>query len=61
MNPDYLLDTNICIYISKKRPPEVFTRFKQLKTGDIAMSLITYGELYYGAQKSQYRETAQKN
>ena len=54
----YLLDTNICIYIAKHHPPEVLTRFESLQTGDVAMSLITYGELHFGAEKSQQTEQA---
>lgn len=49
----YLLDTNICIYIAKQRPPEVLARFKKLAPGDVVMSVITLGELQYGAMKSQ--------
>lgn len=49
----YLLDTNICIYIAKRRPPEVLRRFENLQAGEVAMSLITYGELIFGAEKSQ--------
>jgi tRNA(fMet)-specific endonuclease VapC len=48
----YLLDTNICIYIAKRKPPEVLARFESLGAGDVAMSLITYGELLYGAARS---------
>jgi tRNA(fMet)-specific endonuclease VapC len=47
----YLLDTNICIYIRRRRPPEIHARFAQLKTGEAVLSLITYGELMYGAAK----------
>jgi tRNA(fMet)-specific endonuclease VapC len=47
----YLLDTNICIYIRRKRPLEVHRRFTQLGAGEAAISLITYGELMYGAAK----------
>ena len=54
----YLLDTNICIYISKKRPPEVYQRFSELRIGDVGMSMITFGELRFGAEKSQHREIA---
>lgn len=50
----YLLDTNICIYIAKKSPAAVLNRFEQLSVGEIGMSTITYGELIYGAQKSQH-------
>lgn len=41
----YLLDTNICIYIAKRRPPEVAGRFESLRPGEVGMSMITYGEL----------------
>lgn len=46
-----LLDTNI--YIAKHRPPEVARRFAKLAPGAVGMSLITFGELRYGAEKSQ--------
>lgn len=52
----YLLDTNICIYIAKNKPPEVYTRFANLEVGQVGMSIITFGELWYGAQKSQHSE-----
>ena len=47
----YLLDTNICIHIRRRRPPEVRARFSRLGTGEAGISLITYGELMYGAAK----------
>lgn len=53
--PLYLLDTNICIYVAKKRPPEVLRRFEALEARDIAMSLITYGELLFGAERGAAR------
>jgi tRNA(fMet)-specific endonuclease VapC len=31
MEPRYLLDTNICIYIRQKRPGEVLRRFRKLR------------------------------
>lgn len=49
----YLLDTNICIYIAKKKPQHLLSRFERLNTGDTAMSLVTYLELVYGAYKSE--------
>ncbi|MFZ5561815.1 MAG: type II toxin-antitoxin system VapC family toxin [Pseudomonadota bacterium] len=52
----YLLDTNICIYITKARPPAVLERFRQLRSGEVAMSAITWGELCHGAEKSAQRE-----
>lgn len=56
--PRFLLDTNICIYIRRRRPPEVLERFRTLKEGDAALSIITYGELVYGARKSARSEEA---
>ena len=58
MKPRYMLDTNICIYIAKHQPPEVKARFDRLKPGQLVMSAITYGELYYGANKSNQRARA---
>ncbi len=52
----YLLDTNICIYIAKKQPKHVLTKFEHMLVGEVAMSTITYGELYYGAEKSLQKE-----
>ena len=48
----YLLDTNICIYIIKKKPEKVLNRFSKLKPGDVGVSTITIAELYYGVAKS---------
>jgi len=50
-----MLDTNICIYIIKQKPPEVLKRFLEYQVGDITMSAITLAELRYGVAKSQYR------
>lgn len=49
---DYLLDTNICIYIIKKKPAEVFEKIKNLAIGDVGISSITLAELQYGIEKS---------
>lgn len=51
---DFMLDTNTCIYIAKKKPIEVLHKFEELKVGQVGMSSITYGELLYGAYKSQH-------
>jgi tRNA(fMet)-specific endonuclease VapC len=53
----YLLDTNICIYIAKRKPDRVLARLRQLRPGDIGMSVVTYLELVYGAWKSDQVET----
>ena len=49
----YLLDTDICIYLIKKRPPEVLEQFRQHSPQDVATSIITLFELEYGVEKSQ--------
>jgi tRNA(fMet)-specific endonuclease VapC len=54
----YLLDTNICIYIRQERPEAVLRRFRRLRQGEAALSVITYGELLYGAAKSKQRVEA---
>jgi tRNA(fMet)-specific endonuclease VapC len=54
----YLLDTNICIYIRQQRPAAVLRRFRKLSQGEAALSVITYGELFYGAAKSTQRAMA---
>lgn len=50
----FLLDTNICIYIAKKKPLEVLAHFEKLSIGQVGMSTVTYGELLFGAHKSQH-------
>jgi tRNA(fMet)-specific endonuclease VapC len=54
----FLLDTNIVIYIRRRHPAHVIERFQRLKAGEAALSVITYGELLYGAEKSSARERA---
>jgi tRNA(fMet)-specific endonuclease VapC len=58
MSIRYMLDTNMCIYLRQDRPPEVTTRFRQMRHGDAVLSVITYGELLYGAERSQQRTRA---
>lgn len=47
----YLLDTNIVIYVMKRRPVEVLTLFNQ-NASRMAISSITLAELFHGAEKS---------
>ena len=60
MKTQYMLDTDLCIYIVKRRPPEVRTRFERLKPGQVVMSAITYGELVFGTNKSGQKSKAEK-
>lgn len=48
----YLLDTNICIFVIKRKPPSVLDRFEQYSPGDLGISSVTVAELRYGAEKS---------
>jgi tRNA(fMet)-specific endonuclease VapC len=41
-----------CIYIARNRPPLVAGRFAQAAPGSLGISLITWGELCFGADKS---------
>jgi tRNA(fMet)-specific endonuclease VapC len=52
----YLLDTNICIYIIKQKPAKVLERFQSLMLEDVGISSITVAELEYGISKSQQQE-----
>ena len=52
----YLLDTNICIYIIKKKPADVLKTLKTKSKKDIYVSSITIAELEYGVAKSQFPE-----
>ena len=38
----YLLDTNICIYIIKKRPSTVLTRFQTISSEDLYISIVKF-------------------
>ncbi|MGF1669118.1 MAG: type II toxin-antitoxin system VapC family toxin [Balneolaceae bacterium] len=49
---EYLLDTNIFIYIIKKKPESVFARFRDLVPGTVGLSSITLAEMQYGIEKS---------
>ena len=56
MQTTYLLDTNICIYIAKHNPPAVREKFSKLNANQLAMSVVTLGELRFGAEKSLAKE-----
>ncbi len=55
---DYLLDTNICVYIINKKPATalsaVLKRVQSKRPGQIAISTITLAELEYGILRSRY-------
>ena len=51
-----MLDTNICIYVIKRRTAAVLNHFMEYQVGDIGMSSITLAALRYGVAKSAQRE-----
>ena len=55
----YMLDTNTCIYIIKRKPDMVIERFKRTKISQIGISSITLSELLYGVSKSSKPEQNQ--
>lgn len=50
----YLLDTNICIYVIKKKPVNVLQKLTSMDISDIGISSITLSELEYGVEKSRF-------
>ena len=52
----YMLDTDICIYIIKRKPTGVLKYFQRLQPGELSMSVITFAELMNGARKSRQVE-----
>ena len=52
----YMLDTDICIYIIKRKPRSALRRLESLRPGELAMSAVTFAELMNGAKKSQQVE-----
>lgn len=48
----YMLDTNIAIYVIKRRPLSALERFNR-HAGQLCISTITQAELYHGAEKSE--------
>ncbi len=52
----YMLDTNICIYLIKKKPESVLKNLNLHMDEGIAISAITLAELKHGVEASQYPE-----
>ena len=48
-----MLDTNICIYLIKHKPPQVFEKLQEHNPDEICISAITYAELVHGVEKSK--------
>lgn len=55
--PRYLLDTDTFIHLRGGRNPSVKVRFAGLEPGAAAISVISFGELVYGAEKNVRRDS----
>lgn len=52
----YMLDTNICVYLIKKKPENVLRNLHSSMSDGVAISAITLAELIYGVEASEYPE-----
>ena len=52
----WLLDTNICIHLIKRKPERVLDRLRLIDINTVAVSSITVAELQYGVAKSAHQE-----
>jgi len=50
----YMLDTNIVIYVIKRKPFKILSTFNQ-HVGQMCISSITLAELFHGVEKSERR------
>ena len=55
----YMMDTNICIFLIKRRSDALVNRMRGFHTGEIGVSVVTVAELQYGVSKSDYQERNQ--
>jgi tRNA(fMet)-specific endonuclease VapC len=49
----WLLDTNVCIAVIRRRPESALRRLRGKQVGQVGLSTITLAELEFGAAKSQ--------
>ena len=56
----YLLDTNICVYLIRQKPPALLQKFRQFAIDDIGISSITVAELQYGVYRSAQQANNQQ-
>lgn len=52
-----MLDTNICIYILNNKPRDIKSHFDKYELGEIAISAISVAELFFGVEKSRFKES----
>ena len=49
----YMLDTNICIYLIRKKSNRALKKLLQHEPEEICISAVTYAELVHGVEKSK--------
>jgi tRNA(fMet)-specific endonuclease VapC len=52
----WMLDTDICIALIKRRPPELIAKLRKHQPGEVTISSITLSELHFGVSKSAQPE-----
>lgn len=52
----YLLDTNICVFLIKKKNPLLLENIKKRLNKGLNISSLTIAELEFGIQKSEHKE-----
>lgn len=52
----YMLDTNICIFLIRKKSDIVLQRLMEHEPEEICISSVTYAELVHGVEKSKAAE-----
>ena len=50
----YMLDTNICIYLIKKKPEKLLRKFSEYAIEEICISSMTIAEMEFGCFRRQY-------
>jgi tRNA(fMet)-specific endonuclease VapC len=48
----FMLDTDTCIFLIRRKPPQLLQRIMSCTPGDLGVSAITLAELEYGVAKS---------
>lgn len=56
----YMLDTDICSYIIRENPMSVLKKFEEVGTKNLCISVITYAELHFGANKKNTTKLTEK-
>lgn len=56
MSFEYLIDTDTFIYLRNHRPPQVMELFSSLEVNSAVISVVTYGELFRGCERSDFKQ-----